>query len=72
MDNKMAEVGYGQCKQQVCIMVKKLLDENGRDSEISEIWIECELCGQWYHLECTTLQVDNVTEDIDFISKECI
>lgn len=29
---KMAEIGYGQCKLQVCRMVKKMLDQNGRSS----------------------------------------
>ncbi len=26
---KMSEIGYGQCRQQVCTMVKRLLDQNG-------------------------------------------
>ena len=55
-----------ECKCPICKVVYT------EDSEISEVWIECELCGQWYHLECTTLQVDDVTEDIDFICRECI
>lgn len=29
---KMSDIGYGQCKQQVCRMVKKLLDQNGRSN----------------------------------------
>ncbi len=28
----MSEIGYGQCKQQACTMVKRLLDKNGRSS----------------------------------------
>ena len=27
---KMAEIGYGHCRQQVFAMVKRLLDQNGR------------------------------------------
>ena len=27
---KIAEIGYDQCRQQVCTMVKRLLDQNGR------------------------------------------
>ena len=26
----MSEIGYGQCRQQVCLMVKKILDHNKR------------------------------------------
>ena len=33
---KMAEVGYEQCKQQVCQMVKKMLDQKGRSSPFTD------------------------------------
>ena len=29
---KMSEIGYDQCQQQVCAMVKRLLDQNGRQN----------------------------------------
>ena len=26
------------------------------DSVTNEVWIECECCGQWYHLQCAEVQ----------------
>ena len=34
---------------------------------VSEVWIECESCYKWYHLNCTTQQFnDNLEEMILF------
>ena len=33
---KMSEIGYGQCRQQVCSMVKRLLDKTGRPNPFQD------------------------------------
>ena len=35
-------------------------------SETTETWIECEVCGRWYHLECA-----GVDEEDDFVCQSC-
>ena len=42
------------------------------ECETSTIWIECEVCGKWYHLECTGLEIENTSEDIEFICQFCV
>ena len=42
------------------------------ECDTSTIWIECEVCGRWYHLECTGLQIEQASEDIEFICKFCV
>lgn len=33
---EMSEIGYGQCRQQVCLMVKKILDHDKRPNPFPE------------------------------------
>jgi len=44
------------------------------EGENSECWVECTLCNEWYHLECSGILEDQYSnlEDFDFICKLCM
>ena len=49
----------------VCPTCNDTYREDSEEND-SEIWIECECCGRWYHLNCAGVQ-----EDDDFICELC-
>lgn len=55
----------------VCPMCDGVYEEEG---ENSECWVECTLCNEWYHLECSGILEDQYSnlEDFDFICKLCM
>ena len=43
------------------------------DPDIDDPWVECDYCGDWYHIQCTSLPVlDDLGDNVDFTCEMCV
>jgi len=57
----------GEEEQEDCSAKPKCLKPVGKDIH----WVQCDGCELWLHLNCIGLRPSDVTEDEDFICRDC-